>query len=1079
MELLAVMPLSITLPSITRPRRRAEILTRHRLLDLLYDLLERKLILVLAPAGYGKTSLLVDFAHQKDISACWYSIDQHDHDLMRFLAHFIASIARVYPAFGDNSNAALQRLNQPEADVEALITIIVNELYEQVEEHFVIVLDDFHHANENPEIASFMSRFVSRVGENCHVAIASRQEPALPDLELLVSHGQAGLVNLHDLAFTVTEIQALAQQQHLQLSMDQASAIVERTEGWITGILLTPPSRSNPVSKGMLPGIHANATGLSAYWNLLLNRQPKHIRDFLLYSAVLDEFNADLCAAVLPESLLPAKASWRSLVEKVRRDNLFALPVGENGEWLRYHSLFKDYLLNLLECERPGAAQEIVRQMIRVYRTRDHWERAYHTARRLGDQDILLEVIEQAGPTLLKYERINTLNEWLENIPAKTLAGHPGLVSLQGVTALMGGQIKRGIELLSQAEAALRSSGDRKRLARTLARRSTGHYFLSNYQEGLDDANEALNIVGLDHDLQSTRALALRARGVCLHGMDRTAEGLQDIEQALEIFQSLDDIPNSATAYQEMGIIHRSTGNLEAAHAAYLKAEKFWRVENNPYRLADLLNNMGVLYHHLGDYELAATALKEGLKYASLAGFARMEAFILASLGDLYADLLLSEDAEKLYEKAWDIAQRIENRFLCFYIPCSLACLARGRNDLARAHHLHSQATLYIENDSHFEPGLLAMQSGRLALAENRLNDAMDSFAQAVTHFQAGKLTIDEVKAHCHYSLALFTAGELESSLAHLKQAFSLAPPAKLYIVLLDAGRSIRPVLEYAVHDLELGSKSANVLERLQKFEASLPDIRRKLRQNITKSLVAKPKLRIRALGGVQISLNEQKFDSNAWQSRVQRDLLFYLLRVKHGETKERLLGVFWGSSEHQGSQLTNVIYKIRRLLGDDIILYQEGRYLFNRTLDYEYDVEELENLAVALKKEVDSTQRREIAEQMIRLYRGDFLPEAEGIWVTGEREHLRQLHLEATREAAEYYLRAGDYATSFKYCWQGIERDPCHEEFYRLAMRVSSAKGNRAMVEQHYNLCKRVLSEHCNITPSEETHQLYRQLMQ
>jgi ATP/maltotriose-dependent transcriptional regulator MalT len=79
------MQLSITLPSITRPRRRAEILTRHRLLDLLYDLLERKLILVIAPAGYGKTSLLVDFAHQREISACWYTIDQHDHDLRRFL----------------------------------------------------------------------------------------------------------------------------------------------------------------------------------------------------------------------------------------------------------------------------------------------------------------------------------------------------------------------------------------------------------------------------------------------------------------------------------------------------------------------------------------------------------------------------------------------------------------------------------------------------------------------------------------------------------------------------------------------------------------------------------------------------------------------------------------------------------------------------------------------------------------------------------------------------------------------------------------------------------------------------------
>lgn len=1072
------MPLSITLPAITRPRRRAEILTRHRLLDLLYDLLERKLILAIAPAGYRKTSLLVDFAHQKDISACWYNIDQHDHDLRRFLAHFIASIARAYPAFGHNSNAALQRLNKPGENIETLITVIVNELFEQIEEHFVIVLDDFHHVSDDPEIARFISRFVSRVGENCHLVIASRQEPDLPDLELLVSHGQVGRVSLCDLAFTSAELQALVNQNHVKISNTQADAIIERTEGWITGILLTPPP-ANSTSSAIFPGIHANETGLPAYWHLLVERQPKYVRDFLLYSSILDEFNADLCAAALPPSLLPADANWNMLVEKVLQDNLFALPVGEDGAWLRYHSLFKDYLQDRLEREHPGSEQEILKQVIQVYRKRNNWERAYHTARRLGDQDILLDVIEQAGPTLLRYERINTITEWLENIPPKTLAVHPGLVSLQGVTALMGGQTWRGIELLSQAEAALRATGDRKRLARTLARRSTGHYFVSDYQKGLDDADEALAIVGNESDLQSTRALALRARGVCLHSMDRTTEGLQDIEQALDIFQTLEDVPNAATTYQELGIIHRTTGNLEAAHAAYLKAEAFWRDENNPYRLADLFNNMGVFYHHLGDYEQAVATLNEGLKYAQLAGFARMEAFILTSLGDLYADLLAGEYAEKMFEKAWEIAQRIENRFLCFYIPCALSSLAQRRNDLARAHYLHDQAARFVEPHSHYGPGLLIMQAGRLALAEDRLNDALDCFTQALEHFQAGKLKIEEVKAHCYCALALYTAGDVNSSLAHLKQAFLLAPPAKLYIVLLDAGRSVKPVLEHAVHDLELGSKAANILERLSKFEASLPEIRRKLRKNITKSLVDRPKLRIRALGGVLISLNGQKFDSNAWQSRVQRDLFFYLLRHKHGETKERLLDVFWGNSESRGTQLNNVLYKIRRLLGDDIILYRDGRYLFNRALDYEYDVEELQALSEAVKREANPAKRLELSEQIIHLYRGDFLPEAEGIWVIGERTHLHQLYLAAILEVAEYHMCAGDYATSMKYCWQSIERDPCHEEAYRLAMQAAFASGNRGMVDQHYQMCKRMLAERCKAAPSPETYQLYRQLTQ
>ena len=1071
------MQLSITLPSITRPRRRAEILTRHRLLDLLYDLLERKLILVIAPAGYGKTSLLVDFAHQREISACWYTIDQHDHDLRRFLAHFIASIANVFPKFGNVSNAVLQQLNKPAQDVEALITVIVNELFEQAKEHFVIVLDDFDYASDNPAITGFISRFVSRVDEKCHLILLSRKQPNLPELELLFSHGQAGQVNLHDLAFTAAEIQDLARQNHHVISRDQASDLAERTEGWITGILLTPPPSSSR-NATFLPGIHASEAGLPAYWNLLLSRQPGFLRDFLLHSAVLDEFNADMCNAALPAMLLPAELSWNKLVDMVLHDNLFVSSVGEDGAWLRYHSLFKDYLQDCLERECPGAAAKILQKVIREYRKRGNWERAYHTARRLGDQAILLDVIEEAGPTLLRYERMNTVAEWLGDIPEKVLAQNPGLVSLQGVTALMGNQTQRGIELLSQAEAALRTLGDRKRLARTLARRSMAHYYLSNYQQGLHDANEALAIVGDDGDLQTSRALALRARGICLHGLDRTTEGLQSIEQALEIFQSKDDRPNTATTYQELGIIHRSTGDLEAARSAYLKAEAFWRAEDNPYRLADLLNNLGVFFHHVGEYERSAAAFNEGLKYARLVGFARLEAFILASLGDLYADILAYQDAEKVFEQALEIARRIGNRFLCFYLPCALACLARGQGNLERADYFHNQAAEHVDMDSHFGPGLLAMQAGRLALAQNRTDDALQHFAEAVEHFQAGKLVIEEVKAHCHYATALLAAGDLQSSLAHLKQAFLLAPPAKLYIVLLDAGRSAVPVFEAALQDQELKSKAAYVLERLRKFEAALPEVRRKLRKNVTKSLVARPRLRIRALGGMQISLNDQILDSSVWQSRIQRDLLFYLLHKQHGVTKETLLEAFWGNVEHHGNQFNNVLYKIRRLLGEDIILFEDGRYQFNRALEYEYDVEDFLALAASLAKEPGAAQRVLICQQMLHLYRGKYLPEADGVWATAEREHLHNLHMKATLELAEYHFCAGDYLTSSSYCWGAIEQEPCNEEAYRMAMRIAAGLGDRARVATCFNLCQQALEQNFNIAPSTETFQLYHQLM-
>src|SRR5512139_3554056 len=126
----------VTQTKIILPTRRPELLSRQRLLDLLFDLLDFKLIILAAPAGYGKTSLLIDFITQSELPACWYSLDALDKDPQRFLAHFIASITRRFPGFGERSSSMLSVLNQGSFDVERIIATMVNDLYENVREHF-------------------------------------------------------------------------------------------------------------------------------------------------------------------------------------------------------------------------------------------------------------------------------------------------------------------------------------------------------------------------------------------------------------------------------------------------------------------------------------------------------------------------------------------------------------------------------------------------------------------------------------------------------------------------------------------------------------------------------------------------------------------------------------------------------------------------------------------------------------------------------------------------------------------------------------------------------------------------------
>ena len=191
------------------PRRRSEILSRPRLLAVLDNMLDLKLLIVAAPAGYGKTSLLVDFSHHTQVPICWYALDPLDNDPKRFIAHFIAAIQGKFPAFGQMALAALADLSQDKMNLDPVISAIVNDAYENITEHFIFVLDDYHLVRDCKPIELFINRIIQESAENCHYVIASRTLLTLPDLSLLVARSQVDGLSFEELAFLPEEIKQL------------------------------------------------------------------------------------------------------------------------------------------------------------------------------------------------------------------------------------------------------------------------------------------------------------------------------------------------------------------------------------------------------------------------------------------------------------------------------------------------------------------------------------------------------------------------------------------------------------------------------------------------------------------------------------------------------------------------------------------------------------------------------------------------------------------------------------------------------------------------------------------------------
>ena len=158
-------PISKT--KIIIPNRRRELLSRPRLLEKMNGFLENKLILLSASAGYGKTSLLIDLAHQAKVPVCWLTLDPLDRDPQRFMAYLIASLAERFPKVGEASQPLLNNLKSMESDAEALLVALTNELYDQAEGDYFVILDDFHLLDDVAVVASLVNRFLQLVPESC------------------------------------------------------------------------------------------------------------------------------------------------------------------------------------------------------------------------------------------------------------------------------------------------------------------------------------------------------------------------------------------------------------------------------------------------------------------------------------------------------------------------------------------------------------------------------------------------------------------------------------------------------------------------------------------------------------------------------------------------------------------------------------------------------------------------------------------------------------------------------------------------------------------------------------------------
>jgi LuxR family maltose regulon positive regulatory protein len=761
-----------------------------------------RLVLVSAPAGFGKTTLLSQWLLQwrtAEQDGCrrvaWLSLDTEDSDPRCFLANVLAAIQATAPQIGGEAAALLQ--SDSATVVPGVLANLINDL-DSLDGPIVLALDDYH-VIESQEVHEAVAFLLEHLPADASVAITTRADPPLP-VTRLRTRGELLELRAADLRSTPPEAAAfLNDVMGLDLEPGQVDALASRTEGWAAGLQLAGLSLRNRGGAGefieAFRGSHRFV--LDYLVEEVLNGQPRTVRSFLLDTAVLDQLTGPLCDA------LTDRTDGRDMLEALERGNLFVVPLDDDRQWYRYHNLFADALRARLTAEQPDRVEALHRAAARWYADEGRPGDAIGHAVAGHDFEQAADLIERALPEARRQRQHQTMRRWLNGLPDDVVRRHPVVNVVAAWSRLSYGDVEDADTRLREAEETLETVPSEKRTASDELRQlpmTIAMYRAAIAQARGDVAGTAtqarrvLDLAGpTDHLARGGGAgflgLALWAEGELDAAIETFSEAVRSLHAAGNVADELGTTVVLAGMWLALGRPAESERLYERALAAARQRRDVALPVTGDLHvgLADALverNDLAAAAEHLQiARDLGDSGSLPENRHRWFVAMARLR----RAAGDLDAAAGLLEQAETLYLPGFFPDVRP--------IPAVRARvdIARGRRDLARNWAREHGVT--PADDLSYMAEYNHLTLARLLIAEHHLDDAVALLDRLRTAAEGAGREGSVAEILMLHALARQAGGDLDEAIGLLAGALETAVPAGYVRLFLDEGAPMEALL--------------------------------------------------------------------------------------------------------------------------------------------------------------------------------------------------------------------------------------------------------------------------------------------
>jgi len=788
------------------PPVRPELVSRPRLIERLNAGLHRKLTLVSAPAGFGKTTLLSEWIYgtseaTSPLPVAWLSLDEGDNDLVRFLMYLVAALQTVNSGIGKDMLSVLQSPQLP--PLESLLTLLINDLAGNHKScPYVLVLDDYHLIIAQP-VHEALTFLLDHLPPTLHLVIATRADPPLP-LPRLRARGQLTELRQADLRFTTGEAAAfLNQVMGLNLSDTDVAALEARTEGWIAGLQVAAVSmQGREDASAFIRAFTGSDRYILDYLvEEVLQRQPEDVQTFLLQTSILNRLSGPLCDAVTG-SLPPAgkeqeERTAQVMLEYLERANLFIVPLDDCREWYRYHRLFADLLRT--RQEQRFAAQDLAtlhRRAATWYEEAGLLDDAVQHAIAAGDLTHVARIIEKHGRPMLLRGELRSLLRWIAPLPEEMMQTNARLCITHAWALLLTGQGSAVEPCLQQAERLPVVTSDENLRGEGAVIRAYLAAQRGDVARTIEQADLALAMLDAAHEGERAVAYFVLGGVHMLRG-DVTAAG-EAMAQASTIGQRGGNVHVAVPALNALAGIQAQQGRL---HLAWATAQEAVRLASGPSGkplpiAGGALSALAELTYEWNDVQNALAYARQSIELSRRWGNAD-------SLGSGYLTLARVLQASGDLEGAREALQAAERASRDFALgapfPMQLrsaqARLWLAQGDRVNLAHWAEEVPCEVPGPFH-AGGMLTLAQARLALGQPDV--ALKVLAPLLEMARAHELTAVLIEGLALQALIHQAQGDVGRALVVLAESLALAEPEGYVRRFVDLGPVMAELLRRA-----------------------------------------------------------------------------------------------------------------------------------------------------------------------------------------------------------------------------------------------------------------------------------------